>query len=222
MNAPEKATEIKAAITMVFAFLTALWGWIGWAIILWVLLIMMDYVTGSMAARRERNWSSENAREGLWHTAGEIFAVLVAALCDIALSVIANNAGFDLPFEIGPLLTPVVLVWYILTEAGSILENCGRLGAPLPKWFKQYVEKCKDTIDTKRENEGDKAAAEAGPASVPEIEAEIVGKHEAGNIPARKPEDAFLFEPSPEDVQNPDTKSPDQTLSEIIADLKDM
>lgn len=36
MNVPDKAIEIKAAVTAVIAFLTALWGWLGWAVIVWL------------------------------------------------------------------------------------------------------------------------------------------------------------------------------------------
>ena len=147
MNAPDKATEIKGAITAFIAFLTALWGWTGWAIIIWLACIFLDYLAGSMAAKKDCSWSSDIARQGLWHKLGEIFAVMVAALCDIALTVIMKGTRIEIPIEVGPLVTPVVLLWYILTELGSIIENCGKLGAPVPKWFKDYIEKSKDKID---------------------------------------------------------------------------
>ena len=144
MNAPGKAKEIKAVFAMIIAFFTALWGWLGWAVLVWIAAILLDYISGSLAAKKEKNWASEIAREGLWHKAGEMFAVLVAAL---ALHVILEGSGITLPFELGPVLTPIVLLWYILTEAGSIIENCGRLGAPVPKWFKMRIDNYKDSID---------------------------------------------------------------------------
>lgn len=153
MEAPAKATEIKAALAAVVAFLTALWGWTGWAIFIWLACIFLDYVAGSLAAKKDNNWSSAIAREGCWHKLGEIFAVCVAALCDIALTVIMKGTGIDIPIDVGPLVTPIVLLWYILTEIGSIIENCGKLGAPVPKWFKDYVEKQKDKIDKENEIE---------------------------------------------------------------------
>jgi len=156
MDAPEKAIEIKAAITAVIAFFTALWGWTGWEVIIWIACILTDYLAGSLAAKKENNWSSAIAREGLWHKLGEIFAVLVAALCDISLKVVAEGSGIDIPIKVGALLTPVVLMWYILTELGSIIENCGKLGAPIPKWFQQYVDKTKETIDKSKEIPEDK------------------------------------------------------------------
>lgn len=160
MNTPDKATQIKGAITAVLSFLTALWGWVGWAILIWASCIVLDYISGSAAARRNGEWSSEVARDGLWHKLGEIFAVLVAALCDIALGVVLKSAPFALPFEFTTLLTPIVLLWYIITELGSILENAGKLGAPLPKWLKKMLAQYKDTLD----------AAQGGSEDQPEPE----------------------------------------------------
>lgn len=115
--------------------------------LIWIAAILLDYISGSMAAKREKNWSSAIARDGLWHKAGEIFAVLAAALCDIALKVIIESAGIVLPFDFAAYITPVVLLWYILTELGSIIENCGKLGAPVPSWFKVKIDDAKDAID---------------------------------------------------------------------------
>jgi len=147
MNTPDKATQIKAAVAAFFAFMTALWGWVGWAIIIWISCVVLDYISGTAAARRNGEWSSEIARDGLWHKLGEIFAVLVAALCDIALGVILKSAPIAIPFDFQTLITPIVLLWYIITELGSILENAGKLGAPLPKWLKKMLKMYKETID---------------------------------------------------------------------------
>ena len=147
MNTPDKATQIKAAVAAFFAFMTALWGWVGWAIIIWISCVVLDYISGTAAARRNGEWSSEIARDGLWHKLGEIFAVLVAALCDIALGVILKSAPIAIPFDFQTLITPIVLLWYIITELGSILENAGKLGAPLPKRMKKMLKMYKDAID---------------------------------------------------------------------------
>ena len=150
MNAPDKAQEIKGLITMIFATLTALWGWTGWAVIIWIGCMLVDYASGTFAAKAAGEWSSSIARDGLWHKLGEIFAVLVAALCDIALSVIVTGTGIKIPFDVGPLITPIVLLWYIITELGSIIENAGKLGAPVPDWLKRYLKDYKDKIDHKQ------------------------------------------------------------------------
>lgn len=147
MPTPDKATEIKGALAAVLAFFTALWGWVGWAVLIWVGCLLLDYISGSAAARRAGEWSSAVARDGLWHKLGEIFAVVVASLCDIALTIVIDMAPVSLPFELGPLITPLVLLWYIITELGSILENAGKLGANYPTWLKRMLRQYKDNID---------------------------------------------------------------------------
>ena len=66
MEAPKKASEIKAAITLVLGFLTGLWGYSGWAVALFIVSMAADYVTGTWAARARGEWSSAAARQGLW------------------------------------------------------------------------------------------------------------------------------------------------------------
>lgn len=150
MNVPDKAIKIKAAVTAVIAFLTTLWGWVGWAVIIWAACIVLDYATGSWAARSAGEWSSTVARAGLWHKLGEIVAVLVAALCDIAIGVIINGAGVDLGIEVSAYVTPIVLLWYIITELGSIIENAGKLGAPVPAWLKKGLEQYREKLENEK------------------------------------------------------------------------
>ena len=95
MTSEEKAREIKALLTAVLAFFTALWGWLGWAVIVLIASMALDWITGSWAASAKGEWSSAAAREGLRHKLGEIAALLVAALCDIAVRVILNSAAAD-------------------------------------------------------------------------------------------------------------------------------
>ena len=139
MTSEEKAREIKALLTAVLAFFTALWGWLGWAVIVLIASMALDWITGSWAARAKGEWSSAAARAGLWHKLGEIAALLVAALCDIAVQVILNSAAAELlkGWTYGNYMTLLVAFWYIFTELGSIAENAGELGAPLPEWLRR-------------------------------------------------------------------------------------
>ena len=146
MNAPDKATEIRALVTLIIGFFTALWGWLGWAIVLFVVSMAADYVTGTWAARARGEWSSAAARQGLWHKAGEIAALLVAALCDISVQVLLHSAAAPLlaGTELPHCLTLIVAIWYTFTELGSVIENAGQLGAPIPGWLKKGVALLRD------------------------------------------------------------------------------
>ena len=85
---------------------------------------------------RSGEWSSKVARDGIWHKLGAVVAVIVAGILDLLVgSLLAHFPGLSLPFSYEVFLCPLVVVWYILTECGSIIENAGALGAKIPGWL---------------------------------------------------------------------------------------
>jgi len=155
MDAPDKALEIKAAITAVIAFGTALFGWVGWLVIIWLTAMVLDYLTGTCSAMSRGEWSSTKARKGLWHKLGSIGAVLVAALCDIALGLVMSEFGQFLPFEYDCLVSPIVVLWYLFTELGSIVENAAELGAPVPEFLINMIEKVRKAVEERKDKTDD-------------------------------------------------------------------
>lgn len=144
----EHINAFKAAIAAVCAALTPLWGWFGWVVFAWIVSMIIDYLTGSAAALRAGEWSSKAARDGIWHKVGSIVAVIVAALLDVVIGhLLANVPGVELPFTYTVLLSPLVVIWYILTEAGSIIENAGALGAPIPVWLTKMIAALESKVD---------------------------------------------------------------------------
>ena len=109
----------------------------------------LDYLTGSLAAAKEGQWSSGKAREGIWHKCGMIVVVIVAAGADLLLSlVLANLPLVELPIQYAGLVCPVVLVWYIVTELGSIVENAVAMGAVVPNWLTKLLAMSKGAVDS--------------------------------------------------------------------------
>ena len=135
----DKLLEVKKTVTALMAALSAFLGWMGWLVVLYAVSMGIDYLTGSALAAKNGNWQSQKAREGLWHKAGSILAVIVAALADFLLGLVLKNLPLSLPFTYTVLLCPVVLVWYILTEMGSIVENVGEMGAPVQEFLKNII-----------------------------------------------------------------------------------
>ena len=144
----DNVNAFKAALAAIGAALTALWGWFGWVVLAWIGLMVIDYITGSAAALRAGKWSSSTARDGIWHKLGSVVAVLVAGILDVVIGhLLANVPGVELPFTYSVLLCPLVVMWYILTEAGSIIENAGALGAPVPAWLAKMIAALESTVD---------------------------------------------------------------------------
>ena len=114
---------VKAVIAAACGAFTAAFGWLGWLVMAWL--------SGSAAAASRGEWSSAVARSGIWHKAGMLVVVIVAALTDAVLSIaVANLPGLGITYQ--SLILPVVLVWYIFTELGSIAENAAHMGADVP------------------------------------------------------------------------------------------
>ncbi len=145
----ERVDAFKAVVAATLAVLTALWGWFGWLIVAWVVCMALDYVTGSAAAIKSGEWSSAAARDGLWHKFGSIVAVLVAGLLDLTIGHLLGRLpeALPVPIQYTAFLCPLVVVWYILTEAGSILENAGKLGAQYPEWLKKAIKALQEQAD---------------------------------------------------------------------------
>ena len=143
-----KIAAFKAGAAGEYADLSALWGWFGWLVAAWVACMAIDYLTGSAAAMKGGAWSSQKAREGLWHKAGCIVAVTISGVLDFVIGLLLENIpAVTLPFEYTVLLCPLVVAWYILTELGSILENAGALGAPMPRFLRKAVAALKTGVE---------------------------------------------------------------------------
>ena len=60
--------------------------------------------------------------------------VIVALVADWLIGqIVANIPGITLPFQYTVLLAPLVIVWYIIGELGSLAEHAVTFGAPVPE-----------------------------------------------------------------------------------------
>lgn len=144
----ENINAWKAAVTAVLGALTALWGWFGWLVLGWVGLMVLDYITGSAAAAKDGQWSSKEARAGIWHKAGMVVVVVVAAGADMLIAlVLVNLPVIQLPVAYRGLICPMVLVWYCITELGSIAENAVTMGAKVPGWLTKLLKASQMAVD---------------------------------------------------------------------------
>jgi len=144
----EKLLVTKAAIA---AFFTALGTFLGWRMIMllvWVCLMGLDYVSGSLAARSQGIWTSAAARSGIFHKAGMVLVVLVSMAADFVMVVASRNLPGEVVLVWPVVLFPMVTMWYILTEIGSIIENAIAMGAKVPQWLPRLLNATVNAIDT--------------------------------------------------------------------------
>lgn len=130
----ETVITAKAFIAAFFAAIGTFLGWKGIMAVAWIVLMAMDWITGTAAARKNGTWKSSAARDGVWHKAGSVIVILLAFIADFIMGIMLPHIPM-LNISWPEFLAPVVLAWYIVTELGSILENAVKLGAPVPSWI---------------------------------------------------------------------------------------
>lgn len=150
----EKLNWLKLALTGALGFAFTTWRLqivLGFVL---VALMAADWITGTRAAKRSGTWSSKAAREGFDHKIGAVVVLIVAVMADIVFTVGADMMPWEAPAW--PFLwTTLVEIWYCFTESGSILENCVKIGADVPKWFLAAISAGTDVMDQKGEEVAD-------------------------------------------------------------------
>lgn len=141
----ENLVTIKAAIVAACTALGAFLGWKGVMLIAWVAVMALDYISGTAAACKAGQWSSATAREGLWHKGGMIAVVIVAAIADWIMVLIAQYIPIGIQWP--GIILPLVLAWYIITELGSILENAVKMGANVPSWLVRLLKASANVVN---------------------------------------------------------------------------
>lgn len=133
--------------TTVIGLLTLIWGKWYWMFILWVITMFVDWVTGTAAACYSKQYKSEKARQGIWHKAAMFVVVGGALILDILISLGAELFNTTLLENYNSILAVMCMAWYTVTEIGSIFENAFAMGAPIPKFIKNMLDKTAQDID---------------------------------------------------------------------------
>ncbi len=100
-----------------------------------IALIVLDYISGVIAAAVEKKLSSSVGAKGI---AKKVFMLLIVAVANIVdINVIGE----------GHVLKAVTVVFYIANECISLIENAGRIGVPVPKKLLDILEQLKNKDD---------------------------------------------------------------------------
>ena len=151
----------QALLTAILAWLSARLGILLPVMCLLLMAMVMDYITGMLASKRESldhpndpayGWSSKRGAEGIIKKVGYLCVIAAALIVDYIILHVAAQIGLEISLK--AFFGLLVAVWYILNELLSIIENAGRMGAPVPSWLTKYVAVLKNKIDSQGEGEG--------------------------------------------------------------------
>ena len=123
----------------------AIGGALGWFIggldgFLYALIafVVIDYLTGLLAAGVQKKLSSEVGCKGIAKKIAIFLLVGIANIIDV--DVIQN----------GTALRTAVIFFYLSNEGLSILENAGNIGLPIPEKLKTMLAQLKDKEDDQK------------------------------------------------------------------------
>lgn len=145
---------IQAAAAAIIAWLSARLGILLPVLCVLLTAMVLDYITGMLASKREAlehpddpayGWSSRRGAEGIIKKVGYLCIIAAAMIVDYIILSVAAQAGIEVALK--AFFGLLVAVWYILNELLSIIENAGRMGAPVPDWLAKYVAVLKNKID---------------------------------------------------------------------------
>ena len=145
---------IQAVAAAIIAWLSARLGILMPVLCILLTAMVLDYITGMLASKREAmehpddpayGWSSRRGAEGIIKKVGYLCIIAAAMIVDYIILSVAAQAGIEIALK--AFFGLLVAVWYILNELLSIIENAGRMGAPVPDWIAKYVAVLKNKID---------------------------------------------------------------------------
>lgn len=141
-------TQIKAIFTVIFSFISSIFGALTIPVLLMIGCNILDYATGLMASTyRSEDINSYKSIRGIMKKVSMWLLVVVGAIVDQLLLYASNTIGLTLPFTF--LIACVVAIWIICNELISILENIKDMGVSLPAFLLPLVQHVKSQVEDK-------------------------------------------------------------------------
>ena len=112
-----------------------------------------DYVSGMAKAWSTGKLCSKTGLRGILKKLGYLALVGVAGVVDWLVRYGLTQVGVEVSFRF--LMAAMVIVWLIINELISILENVAALGGPVPGFLQKLLGRLKDTVEKKAEGESD-------------------------------------------------------------------
>lgn len=109
-----------------------------------------DWITGSAASAVEgKGISSDAGRRGIVKKVGYWIEIGVCLVVDMLLvyALPELSIGATVVTFTHPIVAPMVAVWLDLNEILSVIENLGRMGAPVPEWLSKFITVLKNKVD---------------------------------------------------------------------------
>lgn len=138
-------TFISAVITGLLYY----FGIVAVPVIMLIVSMIIDYITGMLSAWFNAELSSKKGIKGIVKKVSYLALVAVAMIVDWLICCGLQQINVDIKYSV--FFAVLVAVWLIINELISVLENLSRMGVPIPNFLKKIVNRLKNTVD---ESEG--------------------------------------------------------------------
>ena len=140
-----EAKTAQAALSAFLAVLSCYGGVVAVQLVVLMVVMVIDYVTGMVSAWHSADLSSRKGLFGIVKKISYLALVLVGMGVDwliySGLQAVNVSIGYTVFFGV------LVTIWLIINELISILENLGAIGVPLPKFLVTAVKRLKTTTE---------------------------------------------------------------------------
>lgn len=116
-----------------------------------VAAMMLDYATGLAKAYSARGAEQPRRHPGNPQEAGYLVIVAVAGMLDWLIRYGAAALGWEWAPEF--LVSSVVIIWLIINELLSILENVEAIGVPVPAFLRKLLGRLQVSTEAKADTE---------------------------------------------------------------------
>ena len=143
--------QIKALTAVIIGGLSAYLQVVFVPLVVLIAVMIVDYMSGMLKAWGRDELSSKVGLRGIAKKISYLLLVCVAGVVDWLVWSGLRQVGITLDF--GFCFGLIVIVWLIINELISILENLEALDVPMPRFLKNVVKHLKAAVEIRGESE---------------------------------------------------------------------
>ena len=149
----ESISMLKLTIITALGVIAAYFNALMIPIVVLVFVMVTDYISGMASAKKSGELSSSIGIMGIAKKVGYLALVAVGMVVDYLISSALVHVGIEI--QINYCFAMIIVIWLIVNELISILENLGELGVPIPDFLRRSIHKIKDGVEAKTGDKDD-------------------------------------------------------------------
>ena len=122
------------------------------SIIILIIAMVLDYISGIIKSYETNTLSSKVGAKGIIKKFSYFLVIVISFIIDFILCNYTLNE-INLYY---PIVSEIIIAWFVINEVISILENVSEIGVPLPKFIINITSHLKNNLDNISINKGDK------------------------------------------------------------------